>query len=245
MLRAANLTKNFAGFTAVDDATLEIVGGVITACVGPNGAGKSTLVNLIAGSLALDAGNITLDGVDITSRAAWARAGQGLRRTFQNTTGIGEMSVLENLELGLWRQRAAAQKIVGNSSSWVQRAGEILELLKLQPYRNDLLNRLPLGVQRKVGIGVALIGNPKYLLLDEPLAGTEADDRTMLLNVFRDLATLDLGLMWIEHDLASVRSAADFLIVVDKGKVIARGPVETVVADPLVQSAYWGSTKVV
>lgn len=245
MLCASNLTKRFAGFTAVDGATVEIMSGVITACVGPNGAGKSTLVNLIAGSLASDEGQITLDGVDVTSCAAWARAGQGLRRTFQNTTGIGEMSVLDNLELGLWRQRSVAQKSAGSTAGKAHPTHEIVELLNLQPYRHELLNRLPLGVQRKVGIGVAMIGKPKYLLLDEPLAGTEADDRAMLLKVFRDLAKLDLGLMWIEHDLASVRSTADVLIVVDKGKVIAHGPVETVVSDPVVQSAYWGSTKAV
>lgn len=243
MLCASNLTKRFGGFTAVDGATLEITRGVITACVGPNGAGKSTLVSLISGSLTPDEGRVTLDGIDITSCSAWERAGRGLRRTFQNTTGIGEMSVLENLELGLWRRRSAEQ----DSSVPTARhhTHEILELLNLQPYRNDILNRLPLGVQRKVGIGVAMIGNPMYLLLDEPLAGTGANDRTMLLKAFRDLARLDVGLMWIEHDLVSVRSTADFLMVVDKGQVIAHGPVEAVVADPIVQSAYWGSTKVV
>jgi branched-chain amino acid transport system ATP-binding protein len=243
MLCGSNLLKRFAGFIAVDRATVEITRGVITACVGPNGAGKSTLVSLISGSLPLDDGQITLDGVDVTTRSAWARAGLGLRRTFQNTTGIGEMSVLENLELGLWRRRSGAQTPSVVTEGRSHRADEIVELLNLRPYLHEPLNRLPLGVQRKVGIGVAMIGNPLYLLLDEPLAGTEANDRAMLLEAFRELARLDLGLMWIEHDLASVRSTADVLIVVDKGQVIAHGPVESVVSDPIVQSAYWGSTK--
>jgi ABC-type branched-subunit amino acid transport system ATPase component len=243
MLCGSNLVKRFAGFTAVDKATVEITRGTITACVGPNGAGKSTLVSLISGSLALDEGRITLDDVDVTSRSAWARAGLGLRRTFQNTTGIGEMSVVENLELGLWRRRSGEHDASAGGKS--HRTDEIVDLLHLRPYLHQTLNRLPLGVQRKVGIGVAMIGNPMYLLLDEPLAGTEANDRTMLLKAFRDLARLDLGLMWIEHDLASVRSTADMLIVVDKGQVIAHGPVETVVSDPIVQEAYWGATEAV
>ncbi|MGE0501706.1 MAG: ABC transporter ATP-binding protein [Rhizobiaceae bacterium] len=235
MLIASNLTKRFAGFTVIDDASFSIPKGAITACVGPNGAGKSTLVNLLSGSLMPDTGAIALDDVEITQRPAWFRAGRGLRRTFQNTTGIGEMTVRQNLELGLWRTSAS------KGTSTVE---EIVSLLVLDAVVDAPLNTLPLGVQRKVGIGVAVIGGSTYLLLDEPLAGTEAGDRAMLQDLFKDLAARGLGIMWIEHDLTSVRRTAEYLFVVDKGKVIASGAVEAVVADPRVQDAYWGSAKV-
>ncbi|SDR64138.1 branched-chain amino acid transport system ATP-binding protein [Rhizobiales bacterium GAS113] len=237
MLSASGLVKRFAGFTAVDHATIEIKKGAITACVGPNGAGKSTLVGLLSGSLRPDSGCILLDGADVTSHPAWRRAGLGLRRTFQNMTGIGEMTVRENLELGMWRQRRSH----AGAEAFAHTPDGIAELLGLEAHSHVALSRLPLGIQRKAGIGVAMIGNPSHLLLDEPLAGTESNERAMLLQVFRDLARLDLGIMWIEHDLASVRSAADFLVVVDKGRVIADGPVEAVINNPAVQSSYWGS----
>jgi branched-chain amino acid transport system ATP-binding protein len=240
MLTATNLIKRFSGFTVIDGASLEVPKGKITACVGPNGAGKSTLVGLLSGSIRPDAGTILLDGVEVTYRPAWFRAGEGLRRTFQNTTGIGEMTVRENLELGLWRARVSNQSTRAAASQ----LGDIAALLGLDAVIDATLYTLPLGVQRKVGIGAAMIGGSSYLLLDEPLAGTEAGDRTMLLELFRDLAGSGLGIMWIEHDLTSVRRTAEFLLVVDKGEVIARGEVEAVVADPKVQNAYWGSAEI-
>lgn len=243
MLRAHDLTKRFGGFTATDHVGLTIPRGSITACVGPNGAGKSTLVGLLSGALRADAGRITLDDDDVTALPAWARAGKGLRRTFQTTTGIGEMTVRENLELGAWRMGPDDTSADGRGAARPSGPFEVAKLLALEPHLDDVLSRLPLGIQRKVGIGVALIGRPSYLLLDEPLAGTGANDRSMLLAMFRDLAALDLGILWIEHDLASVRSTADALVVIDKGQAIAHGAVEAVVADPKVQAAYWGSTE--
>lgn len=237
MLTATNITKRFAGFTVIDNASFAVPKGAITACVGPNGAGKSTLVGLLAGSLLADGGVITLDEVEITSKPAWFRAGEGLRRTFQNTTGIGEMTVRQNLELGMWRGNASQRTASA-------RLEEIIAVLGLGSVIDIDLNRLSLGLQRKVGIGVAMIGGSSYLLLDEPLAGTEAGDRTMLQEVFRELAGRGLGIMWIEHDLASVRRTAQYLFVVDKGQVIATGEVEAVIADPRVQDAYWGSSKI-
>ena len=203
--------------------------------IGPNGAGKTTLLNLISGFQSPDAGQVSIAGRDITGRPAYDAARSGLARTFQTTQPFGNLSVLDNVRLGLlkgaWR---------GDAKATLARA--LLALVGYTGADEAPAASLPHVDRRLMEIARALGAVPDVLLLDEPAAGLDDADTARLGDLLRRLARAGLAIVLIEHDMELVMSISDEIVVLDAGRRIAAGPPAVVRADPVVKAAYLGGT---
>ena len=203
--------------------------------IGPNGAGKTTLLNLISGFQSPDAGQVSIAGRDITGRPAYEVARSGLARTFQTTQPFGNLSVLDNVRLGLlkgaWR---------GDAEATLARA--LLALVGYSGADEAPAASLPHVDRRLMEIARALGAVPDVLLLDEPAAGLDDADTARLGDLLRRLARAGLAIVLIEHDMELVMSISDEIVVLDAGRRIAAGPPAVVRADPVVKAAYLGGT---
>jgi branched-chain amino acid transport system ATP-binding protein len=251
-VEAVSLT--FGGVTALDGVSLDVHDGEVVAIIGPNGAGKTSLLNCISGLYRPQRGTILFHGAggrtyDLTRRRPHQIASVGVARSFQNIELFSRMTVLENLMLGRhvrmrgglldaalywWRQRP--EEI---AARW--RVEKIIDFLEIEGIRHRPVGTLAYGLQKRVELGRALALDPELLLLDEPMAGMNAEEK-------EDMArfVLDLGEEWgitialIEHDMGVVMDLSDWVVVLDFGKVIAAGTPDQVRADPEVIRAYLG-----
>lgn len=244
ILQVQNLNKSFGGISASSDLNLEVARGQVHAIVGPNGAGKTTLIAQLCGVLKPDSGNIIFNGKDITKASAYRRAHIGLARSFQITSVILPMSVLENVLL-------AVQSLSGHSFRFwspAYRASD--QRAQAQQYLSDvglgqradmLAGELAHGEQRQLEIAMALALTPQLLLLDEPTAGMSKDESgniIKLLNKFKGQITILL----IEHDMDAVFALADTTSVLVDGHIIASGSSAQIRQNPAVQRAYLGDS---
>ena len=244
VLSGHGITKRFGGRVAVDDVTVAVEAGRVTALIGPNGAGKTTLFSCLAGASALDAGTVVLAGQDVTGLDADARARLGLGRTFQRISVFGSLSVADNLLVGaeatrrtpLWRgllglpdHRAAADPAT---------VDRVLELLGLGDVRDVEAGTLSTGRLRLVELGRALCGSPRVLLLDEPASGLSDAETEDLRAVLRDVAADGVGVLLVEHDVRLVLDVADHVYALAQGRILSAGTAAEVAADPAVRSAY-------
>lgn len=249
LLEAKHITKIFGGLTAVNDVTLTIDKGSIVSVIGPNGAGKTTFFNVLTGLYKPDKGTILFDNQDIAGRRPDQIAALGMMRTFQNIRLFGNMTVLENVLVGMHsRLRASLLPVVlrlpavrSEEQRARERARELLRFVGLDSKREDLAKNLPYGDQRRLEIGRALAGDPKLILLDEPTAGmnpNETHEATQLIRRLRD----DLGLtvVLIEHDMRLVMSISERISVLDYGTKIAEGDAQLIRSNPRVIEAYLG-----
>ena len=242
LLSVRNLVKQFGGVLATDHLDFDMVAGEIHAVIGPNGAGKTTFVSQLAGTIKPDAGRIRFDGIDITRASAAARSQRGLARSFQVTSIFPNFTVLTNVAL-------AVQAHVGHSFRFwrpahkdpalIEPAYAVLERLGLAQRANTLAANLPHGEQRHLDIAIALATKPKLLLLDEPTAGTGAEDSNRMAAVLRDLKG-DYSMLLIEHDMDTVFSLADRITVLVYGQRIATGAPEDIRQNEAVRAAYLG-----
>jgi branched-chain amino acid transport system ATP-binding protein len=241
VLDVSGLSINFGGLTAVDDVSFTAGRHTITTVIGPNGAGKSTLFNLISGSLRPRRGRVLLEGRDMTGAPPHKLQAAGLARSFQITTLFFALSVAENLRLG-------AQALESSSRLWLpvrasararHRVEELLERFRLADKARYPAGKLSHGEQRRLEIAVALAGEPRVLLLDEPTQGMSHGDTAEAADLIRGLAG-DLTIVLIEHDIGLVMTLSDHVIVMHQGRKIAEGRPEVVRADPAVQTAYLG-----
>lgn len=253
ILAVKNLTKQFGGLTAVNDVSINIQKGSITAVIGPNGAGKTTFFNVITGVYQPTTGNISLEDKSIVRKKTHEVSKAGIARTFQNIRLFNELTVLENVMIGFHNQLKAGVFSSLFSLPYVQKeekelkrnAYRLLEYIGIEDYFNETAKNLPYGAQRKLEIARALATKPKLLLLDEPAAGMnpkETKDLTKLIYQIRE--DLDVTIVLIEHDMKLVMEISEYIFVLDHGELIAKGTPLEIKNNKKVIEAYLGSSAV-
>lgn len=241
-LRAVGLQKRFGGLVAVSDASIDLRVGEVHAVIGPNGAGKSTLINLLAGELFANAGEILLQSTDITSFSPDRRARAGLGRAYQKTTLFPHFSVFENVRLAVQARSGAPLRMFGGLHSdpvGIARVREAIDKAGLSERSQVIGDKLSHGEQRQLEIAMVLATDPRVILLDEPLAGMGQSEARAVIAL---IASLKVGraVLIVEHDMDAVFELADRLTVMQDGVVIATGLPQDVRVDPAVRIAYLG-----
>lgn len=249
MLDVKNLSISFGGLKAVDDFSITIEKGQIYGLIGPNGAGKTTIFNLLTGVYKPDGGRILLDGKDITGHKAIQINQAGIARTFQNIRLFKELSVLDNVKVGLHNHHkySTLSGILRLPSYYKvekemdERAMELLKVFDLDKEFDYKASNLPYGKQRKLEIARALATEPKLLLLDEPAAGMNPNETAELMKTIRFVRDhFDMTVLLIEHDMKLVSGICERLTVLNFGHMLAEGPTSEVLSNPEVIKAYLG-----
>jgi branched-chain amino acid transport system ATP-binding protein len=242
LFKAHSLSKHFGGLKAVSDVSLDVHTGEIHAVIGPNGAGKTTLINLLSGDYSATHGTITLDGRDITGFNQEKRGLSGVGRSYQKTTIFLQFSCFENVRLAAQARSKHPLnlfKTAATDHAVNAKAYQALQTVGLQ-LRADVISRyLSHGEQRQLEIAMVLAGDPRIILLDEPLAGMGTAEAKTIIQL---IARLKEGraLLLVEHDMDAVFTLADRLTVMADGQVIASGTPQEVRAHPAVRAAYLG-----
>ena len=249
MLDVKNLSISFGGLKAVDDFSITIEKGQLYGLIGPNGAGKTTIFNLLTGVYKPDGGRILLDGKDITGHKAIQINQAGIARTFQNIRLFKELSVLDNVKVGLHNHHeySTLSGILRLPSYYKvekemdERAMELLKVFDLDKEFDYKASNLPYGKQRKLEIARALATEPKLLLLDEPAAGMNPNETAELMDTIRFVRDhFDMTVLLIEHDMKLVSGICEKLTVLNFGQVLTQGETSEVLNDKRVITAYLG-----
>jgi branched-chain amino acid transport system ATP-binding protein len=246
------LNISFGGLRAVDQVSFKVEQGSIFSIIGPNGAGKTTIFNCISGLYKPDSGSILFKGEDITGLKPHQIARKGIARTFQNIELFSRMTTMENLMLGrhihmktnVWtgatffrRGSTAAREEIAHR----ERVERFIDLLDLQSARNQFVGGLPYGTQKLIELGRALALEPQLLLLDEPSAGMNSEEKQDLIFWIKDIQDeLGVTILLIEHDMKMVMDISDRILVINFGKPITDGNPEAVQQHPDVLKAYLG-----
>ena len=248
MLDVKNLSISFGGLKAVDDFSITIEKGQLYGLIGPNGAGKTTIFNLLTGVYKPDGGRILLDGKDITGHKAIQINQAGIARTFQNIRLFKELSVLDNVKVGLHNHHkySTLSGILRLPSYYKvekemdERAMELLKVFDLDKEFDYKASNLPYGKQRKLEIARALATEPKLLLLDEPAAGNPNETAELMKTIRFVRDHFDMTVLLIEHDMKLVSGICERLTVLNFGHMLAEGPTSEVLSNPEVIKAYLG-----
>lgn len=248
LLEVKDLTVGFGGVKAVDGLSFTVDEGDILSVIGPNGAGKTSAFNCITGFYTPTGGTVHFRGDDITGLRPSAVAERGVSRTFQNLRLFGELTVLDNVRAGMHvrikqsaldallhtpRFRRSEQEATDESNRW-------LDFVGLQGNRSGAARNLPYGEQRRVEIARALARGPQLLLLDEPAAGLNHNEKQSLLDLLHRIGELGIAVVLIEHDMGLVMQVSRRIVVLNFGKEIAEGTPDEVRRDPQVLEAYLG-----
>ena len=250
LLEATGLAKSFGGIRALDGVDLRVHEGEVVTVIGPNGSGKSTLFNLLTGIYRIDAGSVTLAGRTITNLPAHKLAEAGLARTFQNIRLFTNLTVLENVMIGLhtavrarvWESVLGTPGLKAREKAAKERALEILSIFskRLYPRLDHPVFSLSYANRRRVEIARALAVNPRLLLLDEPTAGMNPFETAELVENIEQIKAMGFAMVIIEHKLDVVNKVSDRVMVLDHGKKIAEGSAHEVRNNPYVIEAYLG-----
>ena len=242
ILATEDLTKEFAGFVAVNGVSLQVRRGSIHALIGPNGAGKTTCFNLLTKFLQPTRGRILYKGEDITGLQAADVARLGLVRSFQISAVFPHMTVLENVRIALQRKRGASfdfWRSAATLDEYNARALELIAEVGLTEFAGWLAVELPYGRKRALEIATTLALDPEMMLLDEPMAGMGHEDIARIAELIKRVAA-DRTVLMVEHNLSVVADLSDRITVLTRGRILAEGDYETVSANPDVREAYMG-----
>ena len=249
VLEIAGLDKRFGGIVVADGIDLTLHPGRVVGLIGPNGAGKTSLFNLISGVFPSDAGTIRLDGQRLDGLAMHRRASLGLARTWQNLRLFPSLSVLDNLMVGprrylgdrLLRLALDPSGVRAQEAATRRRTEEVLERTRLSGVAATRAADLTFGQQKLVGVARALMNDARCLLLDEPMAGVEGQAYEIMQQVVREVAEGGVAVCVVEHNVAFIRDLCDEGVFMFAGKVLARGPVADLIADPRLTELYFGT----
>ncbi len=252
-----NLSISFGGLMAVDNVSFDVSPGSIFSIIGPNGAGKTTIFNCISGLYSPDSGKIIFQGKNIIGLKPHKIARKGIARTFQNIELFSRMTTMENLMLGrhihmktgIWsgatfyrRGSKAAQEEIKHR----ERVENIIDLLDLQAARNQFVGGLPYGTQKLIELGRALALEPQLLLLDEPSAGMNSEEKQDLIFWIKDIQDeLGVTILLIEHDMKLIMDISDRILAINFGKPITEGTPAEVQKHPEVLKAYLGEDEAI
>lgn len=249
VLDVKNLGISFGGLRAVNDFSASIKKEQLYGLIGPNGAGKTTIFNLLTGVYKPDSGKIILDGTDVTGKSTIDINKAGIARTFQNIRLFSQLSVLDNVKVGLHNNHSYSTvesifrlpRFHKVEKEMNEIAMELLEVFGLKEDANVQAQNLPYGQQRKLEIARALATKPKLLLLDEPAAGMNPNETEELMEMIRFVRDhFHMTILLIEHDMKLVSGICEQLTVLNFGEVLAQGDTSTVLNDPQVIKAYLG-----
>jgi len=245
-LETRGLCKSFGALTVAANIDFRLEAGARHALIGPNGAGKTTFVNLLTGRLAPSSGSILLAGYDITGLAQSGRVKRGLGRTFQINTLFGNMSVLDNVALGVAERLGSAGRLWKPASAFSAVRSEAMELLAMLGIAEEAertVQGLPYGKQRLVEIAIALGLKPSVLLLDEPAAGVPSLESGRILEALDSLPR-EIAILIIEHDMDLVFRFAKRITVLVQGEVLCEGTPDEIANDARVRQVYLGEQHV-
>ena len=248
-LAIEQLSLRFGGLTVLDEVSLAVEPNELFALIGPNGAGKTSVLNCISG-IYRGIGVIRFRGLDIAGRAPHDIARLGLARTFQHGELFPQMSVLDNLLTGRharistspWAEMLFLPSVRRAEIAHREAVERIIDVVELERYRHTPVGSLPFGLQKLVGFARALALEPALMLLDEPSAGLNREEREDLARfILRIKHELKMTMIWIEHDMQMIADLADRIHVLDYGRSLAEGTPEVVLSDPQVMAAYLGA----
>lgn len=249
LLDVKKLTKNFGGLTAVGDVTMHLNEGELVGLIGPNGAGKTTLFNLLTGVYEPSEGTVSLDGTILNGMNPYKIASLGLSRTFQNIRLFKEMTVLDNVLIGMANQTSPhllasflrLPKYYQSEEELRQKALDLLAIFNLETEADTLAKNLPYGQQRRLEIVRALATKPKILFLDEPAAGMNPQETAELTELIRKIKDeFNITIMLIEHDMSLVMEVTERIYVLEYGRLIAQGTPDEIKTNQRVIEAYLG-----
>ena len=249
LLDVKDLTKNFGGLTAVGDVTMHLDKGELVGLIGPNGAGKTTLFNLLTGVYEPSEGSVSLDGTVVNGKKPYKIASLGLSRTFQNIRLFKDMTVLENVLVGMANQNnphllasfLRLPKFYSSEEKLHQKAMKLLAIFDLDGDAETLAKNLPYGQQRRLEIVRALATEPKILFLDEPAAGMNPQETAELTQLIRKIKEeFNITIMLIEHDMSLVMEVTERIYVLEYGRLIAHGTPDEIKNNQRVIEAYLG-----
>lgn len=246
LLETQGLSKHFGGLAAVSNLDMMVGEGEIVGLIGPNGAGKTTCFNLLSGFLSPTTGTIAFQGENITGLKPHHIVQRGLVRTFQLTTLFQEITVLENVLLGLHthshpglRQIFLSRQTFPNHE--IVRAQEVLAFTGLAPYAEQLAKNLPHGHQRILGIAMALAAQPRLLLLDEPVTGMNLEESERVMSLVQTIRDRGTTVLLVEHNMKAVMGTCERIVVLNFGQKLTEGTPVQVRENPAVIEAYLGA----
>ncbi|BEQ13431.1 ABC transporter ATP-binding protein [Desulfoferula mesophila] len=248
ILRVNKVSKNFGGLVALSEVSFRVKQGEFLGLIGPNGAGKSVMVNLISGMYKPNKGNIEFDGLVITGMRPDRIIRMGLSRTFQHSTLFFDLTVRENIMMGVREigDIGLAQAILQSAGARAkdqvigQRAKEVMQLLELEGQAEEKAANLPYGLQKVVAIGIAIAPRPKVLILDEPLTGLVAAEVNQVMHHIAGLNRQGMTIFIIEHNMRAVMSYCARIMVLSFGNKIAEGTPSEIQKNPDVINSYLG-----
>ena len=233
MLEALNLSKRFGGLAAVQDVSLSVPQGSITALIGPNGAGKTTLFHLLSGFLAADSGKVSLEGRDITGLSPHAICRLGMTRTFQIVQPFAAQTVRENIAVGAHLHHRGRREAIAAAEDVARRVG-------LHAQLDKPASSLTIAGRKRLELARALATRPRLLLLDEVLAGLNPQEINEVLPVVRAIRDAGVTVLMIEHVMQAVMNLCEHVWVLSNGRLIAQGTPREIAAHPQVIEAYLG-----
>lgn len=243
ILETRSLTKEFRGFIAVSEVSLQVKRGTIHALIGPNGAGKTTVFNLLTKFLPPTSGTIIFNGTDITCEKPADIALRGIIRSFQISAVFPNLTPLENVRLALQRTTGTSYKFWQSDKTLLRlndRAMELLEWVGLEAFADEITGELAYGRKRALEIATTLALEPELMLLDEPTQGMGAEDVEKITSLIRKVSA-NRTILMVEHNLRVVSSLADCITVLQRGAILAEGTYGEVSQNPQVLEAYMGS----